>query len=167
MRHVVSKIFVLSLLAAAACGASSPKATTAPATTAAPRKGLQIKLATIYVDDQAKALRFYTDVLGFEKKDDVENEGFRWLTVMAPGDTDGTALQLALHSDPAAKAFQEAMFKQNQPAMMFYTNDIKADVERIKAKGAEFTMPLTDVTYAWIATVKDGSGNLIQITQLQ
>jgi predicted enzyme related to lactoylglutathione lyase len=166
MRFVTSKMFALSLLVAAACGASAPK-TAAPAQTAAPRKGLQIKLATIYVDDQAKALSFYSDVLGFEKKDDVENEGFRWLTVMAPGDSDGTALQLALNSDPAAKAFQEAMVKQNQPAMMFYTNDIKGDFERIKAKGAEVTMPLTDVTYAWIAMVKDGVGNLIQITQLQ
>ncbi|MDX2093482.1 MAG: VOC family protein [Kofleriaceae bacterium] len=167
MRCATSNIFALLLLVATACGTASPKATTTPTASTALREGLQIKLTTIYVDDQEKALQFYTDVLGFVKKDDVVNEGFRWLTVMAPGDTNGTALQLALNNDPAAKAFQEAMFKQSQPAIMFYTKDAKADVARIRAKGAEFTMPLSDVTYAWIATLKDGVGNLVQITQLQ
>lgn len=157
---------VLSLLLAAACGGSPKPATTpAPATTA-PRAGLQIKLTTIYVDDQNKALHFYTDVLGFAKKDDVNNGGYRWLTVMAPGDADGGALQLAANADPAAKAYQQAMFAQNQPATMFYTSDVKADYERIKGKGAEFTMPPTDITFATIAMLKDTCGNLIQLTQL-
>ena len=130
------------------------------------RKGLQIKLATIYVDDQDKALRFYTEVVGFTKKDDVSNGPFRWLTVTAAGDADGTALQLALNNSPAAKAYQQALFSQKQPATMLFTDDIKADYERIKAKGGEFTMPPTDITYSWIAQLDDGCGNLIQLTQL-
>ena len=127
---------------------------------------MRISLTTVFVDDQDKALRFYTDVLGFAKKDDVDNGGYRWLTVMAPGDRDGGALQLAASTDPAAKAFQQAMFEKSQPATMFYTSDVKADYVRIKGKGAEFTMPPTDITFATIAILKDTCGNLIQITQL-
>jgi predicted enzyme related to lactoylglutathione lyase len=128
---------------------------------------MKIKLTSIYVDDQEKALRFYTDVLGFTKKADVSQGPYRWLTVASPEEPDGTELQLALNDNPAAKAYQEAMLKQNQPAVMFFSDDIKADYERIKAKGAEVTMPPTDVTASTIAQVKDGCGNLIQITQLR
>ncbi|HEU4614098.1 MAG TPA: VOC family protein [Kofleriaceae bacterium] len=130
------------------------------------RAGLKIKLATAYVDDQDKALRFYTEVLGFVKKDDFSNGGYRWLTVVSPADPDGMQLQLALDRDPAAKAFQQAMFQQNQPAAMFFTDDIQADYDRMKARGAEFTMPPTDVTMSKIAMLKDTCGNLVQITQL-
>jgi predicted enzyme related to lactoylglutathione lyase len=147
-----------------ACAASPPK--TAAPQASAPKAGLQIKHTSVYVDDQEKALRFYTEVLGFEKKDDFSNGGFRWLTVKSPADPDGPELQLALNSDPAAKAYQEAIFKQGQPVVMFYSNDIKADYERMKAHGAEFTMPPTDATMSTIATLKDNCGNLIQITQL-
>ena len=161
-----TKALLVSLLLASACGGSPKPATTTPAAATAPKQGLQIKLVTIYVDDQDKALRFYTDVLGFAKKDDVDNGGYRWLTVMAPGDGDGAALQLALNSDPAAKAYQQAMFAQGQPATMLYTSDVKADVARIKAKGAELTMEPTDITVATIAMVNDTCGNLIQLTQL-
>lgn len=75
-------------------------------------------------------------------------------------------LQLALDDDPAAKAFQQALFTQNRPAAMFFTDDVKADYERIKARGGQFTMPPTDVTASIIAMVNDGCGNLIQLTQL-
>lgn len=126
---------------------------------------MQIKLTSLYVDDQEKALRFYTDVLGFVKKDDVSNEGYRWLTVASPEDPDGTLLQLALNDDPAAKAYQEAMFDQGQPAAMFHTDDVQADYERMHARGAEFTMPPTDVTAAMIAVLNDTCGNLIQVTR--
>ena len=78
----------------------------------------------------------------------------------------GTELQLALNDNPAAKAYQEAMFQQSQPAAMFFTDDIKGDYERIKARGAEFTMPPTEVTGSTIAQLNDTCGNLIQITQL-
>jgi predicted enzyme related to lactoylglutathione lyase len=127
---------------------------------------MKIKLTSIYVDDQAKALRFYTEVLGFAKKADFSNGPFRWLTVAAPDEPNGTELQLALNNNPAAKAYQQAMLQQNQPAAMFFTDDIKGDYERIKSRGAEFTMPPTDVTASTIAMLKDTCGNLIQLTQL-
>jgi predicted enzyme related to lactoylglutathione lyase len=128
---------------------------------------MKIKVTSIYVDDQEKALRFYTDVLGFVKKSDFGNGPYRWLTVASPEQPDGTELQLASNSNPAAKAYQEAIFQQSQPAAMFFTDDVKGDYERIKALGAEFTMPPTDVTASIIAMVKDTCGNLIQLTQLK
>jgi predicted enzyme related to lactoylglutathione lyase len=127
---------------------------------------MKITLTSIYVDDQEKALRFYTDVLGFVKKVDVSQGPFRWLTVASPEDPDGIQLQLALNDNPAAKTYQQAMFQQGQPAAMFATDDVQADYERIQARGAEFTMPPTKVTGSTIATVNDTCGNLIQLTQL-
>jgi len=128
---------------------------------------VKIKLSSVYVDDQNKALRFYTEVLGFIKKADFSNGPFRWLTVASSEEPDGTELQLALNNNPAAKTYQQAMFQQSQPAAMFFTEDIKGDYERIKARGAEFTMPPTDVTASIIAMLKDTCGNLIQLTQLK
>ena len=127
---------------------------------------MKIKVTSVYVDDQEKALRFYTDVLGFEKKNDFSQGPYRWLTVISPEDPNGIELQLALNNNPAAKAYQEAMFQQNQPALMFFTDDIKGDYERIKSH-AEFTMPPTDVTGSTIAMLNDTCGNRIQLTQLK
>ena len=127
---------------------------------------MKIKLTSLYVDNQDKALRFYTEVLGFTKKADFSNGPYRWLTVASPEEPDGTELQLALNNNPAAKAYQEAMFQQQQPAAMFFTDDIQGDYERIKARGAQFTMPPTGVTGSTIATLNDTCGNLIQLTQL-
>ena len=127
---------------------------------------MKIKLTTVHVDDQEKALRFYTEVLGFVKKADFSQGPYRWLTVASPEDPDGTELQLALNGDPAAKAYQQAMFQQGQPAAMFFTDDVQADYERMKARGAEFTKPPTDVTGSRIAMLNDTCGNLIQVTQL-
>src|SRR5256885_12957243 len=127
---------------------------------------MKIKLTSVYVDDQDKALRFYTEVLGFAKKADVSQGPFRWLTVASPDEPDGTELQLALNDNPAAKAYQQAIFQQGQPAIMFYTDDVKGDYVRIKARGADFTMPPTEVTGSTIARLNDTCGNLIQITQL-
>ena len=127
---------------------------------------MKIKLTSLYVDDQNKALRFYTEVLGFAKKADFSQGPFRWLTVGSIEAPDGAELQLALNNNPAAKAYQEAMFQQGQPAAMFFTDDVKGDYERIKASGAEFTMPPTDVTASTIAILNDTCGNLIQLTQL-
>ncbi|HLK20677.1 MAG TPA: VOC family protein [Bryobacteraceae bacterium] len=128
---------------------------------------MKIKVTTIYVDDQEKALHFYTDVLGFVKKADFSQGPYRWLTVASAEQPDGVELQLALNNNPTAKAYQEGLFQQNQPAMMFFTDDIKADYERIKAHGAQFTMPPTDVTASTIAMLNDTCGNLIQLTQLK
>src|SRR5262245_35920725 len=127
---------------------------------------MKIKLTRVYVDDQNKALRFYTDVLGFAKKADFTQGPFRWLTVASTEEPDGTQLQLALNNNPAEKAYQQALFQEGQPAAMFYTDDIKGDYERIKSRGAEFTMTPTDVTGSTIAMVNDTCGNLIQLVQL-
>jgi predicted enzyme related to lactoylglutathione lyase len=127
---------------------------------------VKIKLTSVYVDDQDKALRFYTDVLGFARKADFSRGQFRWLTVASQDEADGAELQLALNNNPAAKAYQQGIFQQGQPAAMFFTDDVKADYERIKARGAEFTMPPTDVTGSTIAMLKDTCGNLIQLTEL-
>jgi predicted enzyme related to lactoylglutathione lyase len=127
---------------------------------------MKIKLNSVYVDDQEKALRFYTEVLGFVKKADFSQGPFRWLTVVSPEEPEGTELQLALNDNPAAKAYHQAMFQQGQPAVMFFTDDVQVDCERMKARGAEFTMPPTDVTGSKIARLNDTCGNLIQLTQL-
>lgn len=126
---------------------------------------MKIKLTSVYVDDQEKALHFYTEALGFVKKTDFSQGPFRWLTVVSPEEPEGTELQLALNNNPAAKAYQQALFQQNQPAAMFYTDDVQADYARMKAR-AEFTMPPKDVTASKIAMLKDNCGNLIQLTQL-
>jgi len=128
---------------------------------------VKIKLTSVYVDDQDKALRFYTRVLGFVKKADFSQGPYRWLTVASPEDPDGTQLQLALNSNPAARAYQQAMFQQNQPAAMFFTDDVQAEYERMKSHGAEFTLAPTDVTGSRIAMLNDTCGNLIQVTQLK
>jgi predicted enzyme related to lactoylglutathione lyase len=127
---------------------------------------MKIKLTNVYVDDQEKALRFYTEVLGFTKKADFSQGPFRWLTIASPEEPEGTQLQLALNNNPAAKAYQQAMFQQGQPAAMFFTDDVRRDYERIKARGAEFSMSPTEVTGSTIAKLNDTCGNLIQITQL-
>src|SRR5271168_4762433 len=127
---------------------------------------MKIKVMSVYVDNHDKALRFYTEVLGFAKKNDFSQGPYRWLTLASPEDPDGTELQLALNNNPAAKTYQQAIFQQSQPASMFFTDDVQADYERMKAAGAEFTMPPTDVTASIIAMLNDTCGNLIQITQL-
>ena len=127
---------------------------------------MKIKVTSLYVDDQAKALRFYTEVLGFVKKTDFSQGPYRWLTVASAEEPAGIELQLALNNNPAAKTYQQAMFEQGQPAAMFSSDDVQADYERMKSRGAVFTMPPTDVTASKIAVVNDTCGNLIQLTQL-
>jgi predicted enzyme related to lactoylglutathione lyase len=127
---------------------------------------MKIKLTNIYVDNLDKALSFYTDVLGFVKKADFSKGPYRWLTVASAEEPNGTELHLALNDNPAAGAYQQAIFQQGQPAAMFFTDDVKGDYERIKARGATFTMPPTEVTGSTIAQLNDTCGNLIQITQL-
>ncbi len=127
---------------------------------------MKIKLTGVHVDDQDEALRFYTEVLGFAKKADFSNGSFRWLTVVSPDEPEGTELQLALNSSPAARAYQQALFQQGQPALMLFTDDVKGDCERIAARGGKFRMAPTAVTGSTIAQVQDGCGNLVQITQL-
>src|SRR6202041_17478 len=127
---------------------------------------MKIKVTSLYVNHQDKALRFYTEAMGFARKSDFRQGPFRWLTVASPEEPDGTELQLALNNNPAAKAYQQALFQQDQPAAMFFTDDVQADYERMKSVGAEFTMPPKDVTASKIAMLNDTCGNLIQVTQL-
>ena len=127
---------------------------------------MRIGLTSIYVDDQEKALRFYTDVLGFVKKTDVTQGPYRWLTVASPEDPDGVELQLELDDNPAATAYQQQMFEQGQRAVMFYVDDVQREYDRLTADGVEFTMPPTKVTGSTIAILNDTCGNLIQITKL-
>lgn len=169
MNHLISGILLLSTAFLGACTSTSkasPAASSSSATTPHRGAGLQIKLSTVYVSDQEAALRFYTEVLGFQKKDDFSNGGFRWLTITAPDDPDGAQLELALDTNPAGKAYQQALIQQNQPAVMFFTADLKAEAAELGKRGATLTMPPTEVTGSIIAQLKDPSGNLIQLTQL-
>jgi predicted enzyme related to lactoylglutathione lyase len=127
---------------------------------------VKIKITKVYVNDQAKALHFYTEVLGFVKKADFTQGPFRWLTVTSAEEPDGTELQLALNDNPAAHAYQQAMFEQGQPAAMFYVDDVQREYDRMKPLGAEFTMQPTKVTGSTIAMLNDTCGNLIQIVTL-
>jgi catechol 2,3-dioxygenase-like lactoylglutathione lyase family enzyme len=127
---------------------------------------MRIKWTTLYVDDQEKALRFYTDKLGFRKKADVSNGGYRWLTVVSPEEPDGVELLLESTANPTGKAYQEALRAQQQPAVQFLVSDTKAEYARLTANGVEFTKPVTPTTGSVIAVLDDSCGNLIQLTQL-
>jgi predicted enzyme related to lactoylglutathione lyase len=127
---------------------------------------MKIKIMTIYVDDQAKALRFYSEVLGFTKKADFSNGGYRWLTVVSPEAPDGAELQLEANTDPAARTFQQARFQQGRPAAMFFVNDVQSEYDRLKSLGVKFTTPPSKVTGSTIAMLDDTCGNLIQLAAL-
>ena len=127
---------------------------------------MKIRITSIYVSDQEKALRFYTGVLGFVKKADFSQGPFRWLAVASPEEPHGTELQLAANDNPAARAYQQALFEQDQPAAMFYVDDVQREFDRMTPMGAEFTMPPTKVTGSTIAMLNDTCGNRIQIVAL-
>jgi predicted enzyme related to lactoylglutathione lyase len=127
---------------------------------------MKIGLTSIYVDDQEKALRFYTDVLGFVPKTDVSQGPYRWLTVAPTEEPDAIELQLAANDDPAARAYQQALFARGERAIMFYVDDVQREFDRLTAAGAEFTMPPTKVTGSTIVVLNDTVGNLVQLTKL-
>jgi|SRR5271154_437983 len=128
---------------------------------------MQLKLTNVFVDDQDKALKFYTDVLGFAKKMDITNGPYRWLTVVSPEEPDGTQLQLALNDNPAAKVYQQAIFEQRTPAANFFVADAQTEYARLNNLGVTFTMPPTKTLGSTIAVLDDTCGNLIQITHLE
>jgi predicted enzyme related to lactoylglutathione lyase len=128
---------------------------------------MKIKLTSVFVKDQEKALQFYTEKLGFVKKMDITAGKYRWLTVVSPEDQEGVQLVLEPDENPAAKAYQEAIFKQGSRAASFFVDDIQKEYERLKKLGVKFTMEPTKVTGSTIAVFDDTCGNLIQITQLQ
>lgn len=127
---------------------------------------MKIKLTGIYVDDQDKALAFYTEKLGFRKKADFGNSAYRWLTVVSPEEPDGSELLLEKNDNPAARTFQQARYQQSQPAAQFFVDDIQAEYDRMRPLGVTFTMEPTKVTGSTIAMLDDTCGNLIQIVQL-
>jgi len=127
---------------------------------------MRIKWTTLYVDDQDKALRFYTDTLGFQKKADFSQGSYRWLTVVSPEEPDGVELLLESNANPAGKAYQEAVRSQGRPAAQFLVKDVQAEHDRLTSKGVRFTTPVTSATGSVIAVLDDGCGNLIQLTHL-
>lgn len=126
---------------------------------------MQIKLTSIYVDDQDRALAFYTEKLGFEKGAENVNGDYRWLTVRSAEQPDGPELQLALNNDPDAKAYQQALAAKQQPALMLHTKDLEADYARLSGLGVTFTVPLMKEAWGSMAILDDTCGNLIQLTQ--
>jgi predicted enzyme related to lactoylglutathione lyase len=131
-------------------------------------RNMQIKLTGIFVDDQDKALKFYTEVLGFAKKMDFSTGNYRWLTVVSPEEPEG--VQLVLESsngfNPAAKTYQNEIFQHGIPAANFFVGDVQMEYERLKQHGATFTKEPTKTTGSTIAVLDDTCGNLIQITHL-
>jgi predicted enzyme related to lactoylglutathione lyase len=127
---------------------------------------MRIKWTTLYVDDQEKALKFYTDKLGMQKKADFSQGDYRWLTVASADDPDGVELVLESNANPAGKAYQKALYSQGQRAAQFLVNDVQAEYDRLAAKGVKFTTPVTSATGSVIAVLDDTCGNLIQLTKL-
>lgn len=127
---------------------------------------MKIKLTSIFVNDQNKALEFYTKNLGFVKKTDISAGKYRWLTVVSGEDPNGPQLVLEPNENPAAKSYQESIFKQGIPTTMFFVDDIQKEHQRLKKLGVKFTMEPTKTPGSTIATFDDTVGNLIQITRL-
>lgn len=127
---------------------------------------MKIKVTSVFVNNQEKALKFYTEVLGFVKKSDVSVGEYRWLTVVSPEQPDGVELLLEPNNNPAAKTYQQAIFQQGIPATAFFVEDIQAEHKRLKELGVMFTQDPLKVTGSTIAVFDDTCGNLIQINQL-
>jgi catechol 2,3-dioxygenase-like lactoylglutathione lyase family enzyme len=122
---------------------------------------MKINLSSIYVDDQEKALGFYTNVLGFAGKPDFPVGEYRWRTVVAPGDEDGTQLLLEPDQHPAVRPFKDALMDDGIPVTSFGVDDVAAEYERLRAHGVRFTQPPTDLGTATTAVLEDTCGNLI------
>jgi predicted enzyme related to lactoylglutathione lyase len=128
---------------------------------------MKIKLLTLHVDDQEKALQLYTEKLGFVKKSDVTQGNYRWLTVVSAEEPTGVELVLEASAfSPAAQTYQQALHEQGRPAAMFYVDDVHKEYERLQALGVDFTKPPTKTIGSTIAMLDDTCGNLIQLTQL-
>jgi catechol 2,3-dioxygenase-like lactoylglutathione lyase family enzyme len=132
---------------------------------------MQIKLTSVFVDDQAKALKFYTDVLGFVKKFEFPAGKYKWLTVVSPEEPEGVQLVLEPNdgydsSNSAAKTYQQENFRQGIPAANFFVEDVEKEFARLKELGVTFTKEPTKTTGSTIAVLDDTCGNLVQITHL-
>jgi catechol 2,3-dioxygenase-like lactoylglutathione lyase family enzyme len=129
---------------------------------------MRIKLSSVSIDDYDRALAFYTDILGFVMKRDIPlGEGARWITVVSPDDPDGTELVLEPNADyPAMKSLKESLMKDGIPYTAFEVDDIRAEYDRLKKLGVEFTMEPTNMGMTTVAIFKDTFGNLLQIYQI-
>ena len=130
---------------------------------------MKIKLTSVFVDDQEKALKFYTDVLGFQKKMDFPGGGnYRWLTVVSPEEPEGVQLVLEANAgfNPAAKTYQQQIHQHGIPAANFFVADVQKEYDRLKQRGVKFTKEPTKTTGSTIAMLDDTCGNIIQITHL-
>ncbi|MFC8585539.1 VOC family protein [Streptomyces sp. NPDC057217] len=126
---------------------------------------MRIHLSSVFVDDQDKALRFYTDVLGFVKKEEVPIGEHRWLTVVSPEDPDGTELLLEPDAHPAVKPYKDALAGDGIPAASFAVEDVRAEFARLSGLGVRFTQEPVDMGPVVTAVLDDTCGNLIQIAQ--
>jgi catechol 2,3-dioxygenase-like lactoylglutathione lyase family enzyme len=126
---------------------------------------VKIKLTSVFVDDQESALNFYTDILGFEKKQDFPVGEFKWLTVVSPEEPDGPELLLEPSDNPAARAYKESIYEQGIAAAAFAVADIQKEFERLMQLGVDFKMEPADMGTAKVALFDDTCGNLIQIYQ--
>ncbi len=126
---------------------------------------MKIVVTSIFVDDQDKALKFYTEVMGFVKKEDVPIGEFKWLTVVSPDAPDGVELLLEPNNNPAARTFQQAIFEQGIPLTSFGVDDVQKEYERMMSLGVEFHQPPTAMGPVTIAVLNDTCGNWIQIAQ--
>ncbi|WP_052849529.1 VOC family protein [Streptomyces avicenniae] len=126
---------------------------------------MRIHLSSIFVDDQDKALRFYTDVLGFVKKTEVPLGEYRWLTVVSPEDPDGTELVLEPEGHPAARPYKEALAQDGIPVTSFAVTDVRAEADRLRGLGVRFTQEPLETGPVTTAVFDDTCGNLIQIAQ--
>ena len=128
---------------------------------------IRISITSVFVDDQAKALAFYTEKLGFTKKTDVPAGGARWLTVVSPADPDGVELLLEPDGHPAAGPFKDALVADGIPFTQFAVDDVYAEVERLKGLGVQFTQDAIDMGPVVTAVLDDTCGNLIQIAAVK
>lgn len=126
---------------------------------------MKIKLSSVFVDDQEKALKFYTEVLGFIKSKDVPVGQYKWLTVVSPENPDGVELLLEPSDNPATQAFKKAIYEQGIPLTAFAVDDLGKEYERLKSLGVRFSMPPTEMGPTRIAIFDDTCGNYIQIYQ--
>jgi catechol 2,3-dioxygenase-like lactoylglutathione lyase family enzyme len=127
---------------------------------------MKIKLNSVLVDNQDKALKFYTDILGFVKKNDIPVGEYKWLTVVSPEEQDGTELVLEPNNNPAASTYQKALYEQGIPLTAFAVDDIQSEYTRLKALGVVFSMEPTKMGPSTLAVFEDTCGNLIQIYQI-
>lgn len=126
---------------------------------------MKIRLSSVYVDDQDKALKFYTEVLGFVKKADMPVGKFKWLTVVSPEEPDGTELLLEPDENPATKTFKKALYEQGIPLTQFAVEDIQEEYERLKKMGVKFMLEPTKMGPVTVVVFDDTCGNLIQLAQ--